>query len=407
MCTLPLPALKSDPIPTFPQVTPNGVAARKLREIKPLFRCPVIGMCLTPEEQRRILKKAGHAPKNMSAFDMHELLVAEAGSGNRLALRVEGLLNRKFGRKAIDLHRLTETQFMACWTRAFKSGDYLAELWAAASRRDLSEAAAKEIHGIIHMAMHANAHDAAELTRRLELFKRKTDEQARDIKTILSERRTLQKENELLKRRVNERESLKQAAVSARKPAEERTTTLLEEEKRRLQAVVDAQAAELECCNRKLLSMEKRILQLSQELEDQKRAEEHFRNEAREALHDFLEMNRCDSSCPSFDLCRKRVLIVGGISRMEGIYRRLIETNGGVFEYHDGYMHGGTKQLESRLKRSDIVLCPVNCNSHAACALVKNLGKKHNKPVHMLPNFSLNAISQVIRTCGAGLAGAN
>jgi hypothetical protein len=99
---------------------------------------------------------------------------------------------------------------------------------------------------------------------------------------------------------------------------------------------------------------------------------------------------------PLYDLCRKRILIVGGITRMESLYRQLIESNGGVFEYHDGYVKGGTKKLEFSLKRADMVLCPVDCNSHAACSLVKNLGKKYKKPVHMLTNSSLSAVLQVI-----------
>jgi len=60
-------------------------------------------------------------------------------------------------------------------------------------------------------------------------------------------------------------------------------------------------------------------------------------------------------------------------------------------------MKKGVKKLENSLRRSDMVLCPVNCNSHAACSIVKNLGKKHNKPVYMLTNSSLSAVSQVIK----------
>ena len=82
---------------------------------------------------------------------------------------------------------------------------------------------------------------------------------------------------------------------------------------------------------------------------------------------------------------------------MEALYRRLIEDSGGIFEYHDGYMKKGAKMLENRLLRADMVLCPVNCNSHAACTMVKNLAKKHNKPLHMLANSSLSTVSQVIR----------
>ena len=42
------------------------------------------------------------------------------------------------------------------------------------------------------------------------------------------------------------------------------------------------------------------------------------------------------------------------------------------------------------------MLCPVDCNSHAACSLVKKLGKKHKKPVQMLFGSSLNAISRAL-----------
>jgi hypothetical protein len=59
-------------------------------------------------------------------------------------------------------------------------------------------------------------------------------------------------------------------------------------------------------------------------------------------------------------------------------------------------MKKGTRRLESRLRRSDMVLCPVSCNSHTACSVVKNLAKKHNKTVHMLANSSLRTISQAI-----------
>ena len=111
----------------------------------------------------------------------------------------------------------------------------------------------------------------------------------------------------------------------------------------------------------------------------------------------------CAESCPSFNLCRQRVLIVGGIERMESRYRKLVEEEGGgILEYHAGHMRGGKKQLEKCLQRADVVLCPVNCNSHGACLMVKNLAKKYRKPVHMMPNFSISAVAGVISAhCGS------
>ena len=112
------------------------------------------------------------------------------------------------------------------------------------------------------------------------------------------------------------------------------------------------------------------------------------------------DMKRCNASCPSFNLCKKRILMIGGFTRMKPFYRQLIEGSGGVFEYHDGYMKKGVRSLKSRFRRADIVLCAISCNSHAACSTVKKLGKKHKKSVHMLDRFSLSAVSHVIRTEG-------
>jgi hypothetical protein len=65
-------------------------------------------------------------------------------------------------------------------------------------------------------------------------------------------------------------------------------------------------------------------------------------------------------------------------------------------------MKKGARQLESRLKRADMVLCPVNCNSHNACTVVKSLAKKHKKTVHMLANSSLKTVSKAIWGSGNG-----
>lgn len=97
--------------------------------------------------------------------------------------------------------------------------------------------------------------------------------------------------------------------------------------------------------------------------------------------------------CPLFDFCGKRILIVGGITKIKTFYRRAIEKKGAVFEYHDGW---GKHGLEGLIRRSDMILCPVNCNSHNACLSVKKLCKKYCKRVQMLPSSSLSSISQAL-----------
>jgi hypothetical protein len=136
---------------------------------------------------------------------------------------------------------------------------------------------------------------------------------------------------------------------------------------------------------------------LLDELDKQLELNERFQHDAREIMDQLACLDRCDKSCPSFDLCKKRILLVGGVTRIKTLYRQLVEDGGGVFEYHDGYMTKGAKDLERRLKQADVVLCPVTCNSHGACTMVKKLGKKYNKPVHMLASSGLTAFSQVLR----------
>lgn len=81
---------------------------------------------------------------------------------------------------------------------------------------------------------------------------------------------------------------------------------------------------------------------------------------------------------------------------MKQLYQNLIESSGGVFEYHDGYMHNGKRNLEDRVKRCDLVICPVNCNSHGACSMVKEIRQKYRKPFKMLPSSSLSAIANAL-----------
>lgn len=106
---------------------------------------------------------------------------------------------------------------------------------------------------------------------------------------------------------------------------------------------------------------------------------------------------QCTSNCPNFNLCEKRIFIIGGVERMEALYRDLVEKNGGFLDYHSGSMQGGTKKIEKCLQRADVIICPINCNSHGACVKVKNLAKKFDKNFHMLPTGSLSMIKRLLQ----------
>ncbi len=56
----------------------------------------------------------------------------------------------------------------------------------------------------------------------------------------------------------------------------------------------------------------------------------------------------CANPCPCAQ-CPQRVLVVGGIERMEPLYRQVIEAKGHIFEYHAGHLRKGGNKLENLL----------------------------------------------------------
>jgi hypothetical protein len=363
------------------------------------MHCPI-------EEQRQILKRAKMSSKKLSRYELHEILVSCANDENCLSTRVDTLLHRKYGREAEALLRLDRNTFMARYRSAFKAGDYCAAFWAAAIHPNLPTESLREIFGEVHMAMHFNGDERMKMMRKIGAQEDKIatlDARARDAST---HRRSLQKENNRLRRTVADLEAKiaaaereKAAHASALSTARRSEAAPPVQEGPTFEKQMAALQQELVETRRreKVLSSENE--RLTSELNQQRETALLFRKEARDVISQMTKMgscNPCNPSCPAFDLCKKRILIVGGIARMESLYRELIENSNGIFEYHDGHIKNGVRQLESRLKRADVVLCPVNCNSHGACTVVKNLAKKHRKTVHMLSNSSISTVSRVL-----------
>jgi hypothetical protein len=388
---------------TSPDDDMNAVPRLKFWEIGDYLVCPVVGQCMSIEEQRLVLKRAKMPSKKLTRYDLHEILVSCANDENCLSTRVDALLHRKYGREAEALLRLDNDTFMARYRSAFKAGDYCAAFWAAAIHPNLPVESLREIFGEVHMAMHFNCDERMKMLRKIGAQENEIatlDARARDAS---AQRRSFQKENNRLKRTVADLEAKitaadreKSALASTLSESQPPETGALVQENISLQKQLEALRQKLEESRRKETALSSDNARLQSELDRQRETALLFRQEARDVISRMTKFNSCNPSCPAFDLCKKRILIVGGISRMESLYRELIESSNGIFEYHDGHVKNGVRQLESRLKRADVVLCPVNCNSHGACGVVKNLAKKHQKTVHMLSNFSLSAVSSVL-----------
>lgn len=373
-------------------------AVRGIWEADELFRCPLIGFGLSPAEQKRLLKKMSFPVAALSLFEIHELFVTAAARENPLSRKISLLLRRKYEREAAPLRSLDEESFLAQWKKAFAEGRYAALLWAAATR-DLSDEARRVMYGDIHMSMHGVAEERMRARRMTAELDRRSAQQASRLRCLKEKEAALRVEKDRAEECVrrlsfaNDRlraecQRLREAAGTASFGGGERRVPELEGENASLRAEVAA-------LSRRLEESEGLIRSLMREPNGS------FVPAREASCPDCADCGACggrscDSSCPAFDLCRKRVLIVGGVERMEALYRDFIERGGGELDYHNGSLQGGSRRLERSLRRADIILCPVNCNSHGACVKVKNLAKKHKKTFYMLPNGSLSTISRLL-----------
>jgi hypothetical protein len=317
---------------------------------------------------------------------------------------VDAVLAGKYDAEASILRALPEHAFMDRWRAASEEGATAAVLWAAATREDLSDLARREIFGSTHMAMHAGAHTVARLRQKLSAERAETKGLRRVLREVTSSCRRLERQQDVARARAAVADDGDRARPVGRASADApsqalavagpRERALKKEERRKAwtreleQRLVRAEEA--------VAGLTRRNAELVEALARARATSLDTVQHAADTLREALDQEQCSADCPQRDLCGQRVLIVGGIARMESRFRTMVEEFGGVCEHHDGRVGNGRRRLEGRVKRADLVICLSGVNSHAACEVVKDCGKRLGKPIHLLDGVSLSAVARVL-----------
>ncbi|MFP4476526.1 MAG: DUF2325 domain-containing protein [Desulfatibacillaceae bacterium] len=384
----------------------SGPERLRYWETPQALRCPLVGLCLTMREQRDLLAGVRISHKDKTPHEIHQTIIAAAREKSRLSHRIDRLLARKYESRARHLRALSLREFLGNWKVCRQTGKYATALWAAATWPGLPDDTLEALFGDVHMAMHDALLDVPRQTEDIA----RLDEQLRELRGALREKSKAEKRMGEDCARLAARIASAEGGLARSEQENARLTQKIEE----LRAVGpsrDVREDNLQLRS-KVTSL---IYQLEVERERRERAEgdlARMRGE-RDGLQAACARGAscpgvageacdrtCDATCPNFDVCGKCVLFVGGIERMRPLLRNLVETGGGLFEYHDGDLRNGAEGLEGRMMWADMVLCPVNPNSHGACKAVKRFGKKYGKPVHFLSNSSLSAVREVLRQAG-------
>lgn len=377
-------------------------------EIAPSLKCPVVGACLSIEEHRKILKKAGYRVKKARPWELHRDIMENLSCRNPVSEKVDSCLKKKYRDKTGCYRSIGEGEVVKAWHESFRDGDIDAFIYSVAMRNDLPDKVLMEIFGEAHMLSHTNSRDVMELRRLLKKEQGEKEGLRQEIKAEKarfreqkSRTRDLEKSVEAAGHRIRALEG------SARRPAplQGETAKLCEEihDLRKQVAALKEENSHKEARAR-LAENEIKGLRI-REFELQSLNEsivQEMGSLIRQLSSGPACPMQCDSACSEIGRCERNILIVGGITKMKHFYRDLVESMGHRFDYHDGYLKNGKDNLESRIKRSDLVLCPVNCNSHGACGSVKKLCNKHSIRVKMLAGSSLSALSQALQVDNQG-----
>lgn len=366
------------------------VALLPLWEISQMMKCPLVGTCLSVDEHRKLLKKAGFMVRKMQPHELHAAVMENIDTETRVARRIDTFLKKRYGAIAEELLHVSEGELRKRWRTALDTGDLEGLLYAIVSRNTTSVSFLSEIFGTLHMLGHTAKRDLMESRR---LMQKSAQEQAalrRELQELKAKTGELTKNNRALEKELAARPKAAPTSVppsAVKKPVAKN------------EGPTDSMAGQVVRLRDKNQALKERIARLESEREDLRRS--LMRQPQAETIQEEPVSPPCSAggcqpeNCP-LDLCCKKILVVGGLKGMKSRYREVVENSGGRFEYHDGCLHGGRQGLEARVRRSDVILCPVNCNSHGACWAVKDLCRKYGKCLRMLDSSSKTAISAAL-----------
>ncbi len=383
-------------------VIPNTDAAaesslRPIWEFEEHYLCPVVGFCLTAGELKHLLKKSTRgtraATPKFGGIELHEFFVKAVSRDTPIARKVQHFLERKYASQIDRYKGFSPGQWLSMAESFCNPECFGTYVWITASRVGGTRKERAQLHGKIHMYAYEMIDELRRCDRAIAKLRSENSSLVESLAEVKSKRKWAEQEIVRLHgecaclEKQNQRLSEDRSFVQEKLPAlaELRETRdsmqrLLEEQvatNKNLQGENARLTRQLDCAEKTAATLKEDISQLIASLQSQ---EEHCQE------------------CEKVSLCHKRVLIVGGLSKMVACYRELVEKLDGRFDFHDGRCHNGNDVLRRQIRQSDLVICPVDINSHAACLEVKQFCKRTRKRFFMLRKASVSSVYTTLVT---------
>jgi len=360
-------------------------------EINATYFCPIVGICMTTDEQRTILAKAKIDSSQMSEYRVHEYIVEQLQKKTPLALRVTKFINTKFKNEISGFKSLLVAEWMAYIDLNISIDNLPFIIWLSAVYFDIEEKDNFVLYSKIHMLLHEAIHNQKIIKRSLKnlnLLNNKYEDRNCKLSKLIQEEKkinkTIKKELAFINYKYEKiQKKYRQKKVLKPVMALDRHNTKLKQKVKNSSVLIEELRAE----NKELKSQN---IKLS--------------NDVKLLEYDFNEsinkgaFKKCDIACSKnpHAICPKKILLVGGMEHLIAFYGPLIKSKGCDFEYHNGNFKKGEESLKKKIKKSDYILCSVDNNSHAACLAVKKYCKNMNIRFKMLKTFSVSSIRRTM-----------
>ncbi len=365
---------------------------KKLWEVNDYYFCLISGYCLTPTEQTALLRKyLGNQSKKMDAIEIHHCLMENFSTENKMSRAVEIQLNKKYLEMIQSFKDYSIEQWINTADEFLTPLHFDAFIWISATHKTGNFAQEEKIRNLIHTYTHQIYFD-------LQAEKKQSTIYEKENKTLNFKYKEIKKELKEGRKKSNEL-SLENSQLNITTKAQKKIILGLQEECKIQSKKTQSDASYNHSDKTKIKQLKEQIQNLQNEnnflenkLDNQAEKIGSMHQELRSILGLLEKQEAACKDCEKVDLCNKRILIVGGISKLRSYYREIVQRLGGSFTYHEGYCKSGSSTLEERIQQSDIIVCPVDVNSHAACLQVKKTCKRIDKKYLMLRSSSISSL---------------
>ncbi len=355
---------------------------RKLWEIAQHLHCSIVGTCLSMDDLRKLTRKGGmRVSEDATDYCIHSYYVREAGSNGKLGRLLHKMLD---DRHAVDIRRFSAAggdavQIEALWNKAFDSGRVAGAYWAIMSLRAVPQELVTTAYGQVHMLSHVLGSYNRNAIQRVAAAEKQIVELTRQRDAA-------------------------QAAKLELERSKEKQIRDLESELLRVRCNAPAQPASSD--PREAAALKSRLVRAEQRLSAER--ERRRAAEARIARLELLDDGEAPQQMPAataqpaeapatIDVAGQCVLYVGGRQALVPHIRSAVERRQGRLLHHDGGLEQAPRILENLVTQADMVFCPLDCVSHAACLRVKRLCQRLDKPFLLLRSSGASSLVRALR----------